>query len=67
MRSGLHAFKFFWRDSNGQDLVEYSLLMAFVCLVSVALFIGVGRNVTGVLRFSSSTLQNAYCAANAGS
>ena len=31
------------------------------------LFIGVGRDITGIWRFSSSTMQNAYCAANASS
>ena len=67
VRSEFCGFKFFWRDSSGQDLVEYSLLMAFVCLASAALFIGVGRQITGIWRFSSTTMQNAYCAANAGS
>jgi len=67
VRSGMCWLKFFWQDSSGQDLVEYSLLMAFVCLASAALFIGVGRNITGIWRFSSSTMQNAYCAANAAS
>ena len=67
MRSGFCGFKFFWQDSNGQDLVEYSLLLAFVCLASAALFIGVGRDIAGIWRFSSSTMQNAYSAANASS
>lgn len=67
VRSALCGFKFFWQESSGQDLVEYSLLMAFVCLASAALFIGVGRDITGIWRFSSSTMQNAYCAANASS
>ncbi len=30
-------------DDRGQDLVEYSLLLAFICVVSVALFISMGR------------------------
>jgi len=67
VRSGLCGFKSFWRDSSGQDLVEYTLLLAFVCLASAALFIGVGRQITGIWTFSSSTMQNAYCAANASS
>jgi len=33
----------FWQDERGQDMVEYSLLMAFVCLSGAALFIGMGR------------------------
>jgi Flp pilus assembly pilin Flp len=30
----------FLRDDRGQDLMEYTLLMAFVCLTSAALFAG---------------------------
>lgn len=67
MRSVLCGCKFFWQDSSGQDLVEYTLLLAFVCLASAALFIGVGQNISGIWQFSSSTMQNAYCAANASS
>jgi len=33
----------FWEDERGQDMVEYSLLLAFVCLSGAALFIGMGK------------------------
>jgi len=33
----------FWEDEGGQDMVEYSLLLAFVALTGAALFIGMGR------------------------
>jgi len=46
-------------------MVEYTLLMAFVCLASAALFIGVGKNVSGIWSFSNNQMQQAYCAANA--
>ena len=40
----------FWsqvaRDELGQDMVEYSLLLAFICLVGAAAFIGMGQNTT---------------------
>ena len=32
-----------WNDEQGQDLIEYTLLMAFVSLTSAALFIGTCR------------------------
>jgi Flp pilus assembly pilin Flp len=63
MRNG----KLFYRDESGQDLVEYSLLMAFVCLLSAALFIGVGRDVSSIWGFANKSLSQAYSAANAGS
>ena len=39
----------FVRDEQGQDLIEYTLLLAFVCLASAALFIGAGHHVGGHL------------------
>jgi Flp pilus assembly pilin Flp len=38
----------FWKDEQGQDLIEYSLLMAFVALASAALFIGTGGTIKGI-------------------
>jgi Flp pilus assembly pilin Flp len=38
----------FWNDEQGQDLIEYTLLMAFVALASAALFIGAGGSVKGI-------------------
>ena len=32
----------FLRDDQGQDLIEYTLLLAFVALASAAVFIGAG-------------------------
>ena len=29
----------FWQDEAGQDLIEYTLLLAFVALASAALFL----------------------------
>ena len=34
--------KTFFKGEEGQDVVEYTLLLAFVCLASAALFTGVG-------------------------
>ncbi len=38
----------FLRDEQGQDLIEYTLLLAFVALASAALFIGAGNAVSGI-------------------
>ena len=34
-----------WNDEQGQDLIEYTLLLAFVALASAALFIGAGGSI----------------------
>lgn len=53
----------FWQDEQGQDLIEYTLLMAFVALASAALFIGAGGSIKGIW----STTNNQLVAANAQS
>jgi Flp pilus assembly pilin Flp len=44
----------FLRDERGQDLIEYTLLLAFVCLVSAALFISAGGSVAGIWMANNS-------------
>jgi len=38
----------FVREEEGQDLVEYTLLLAFVCLASAALFINAGASLATI-------------------
>jgi Flp pilus assembly pilin Flp len=38
----------FWSDENGQDLIEYTLLLAFVALSGAALYIGMGQTINGI-------------------
>jgi len=61
----MRRWKLFYRDENGQDMVEYSLLMAFVCLASAALFISVGKSVASIWATANVSLSQAYSAANA--
>jgi Flp pilus assembly pilin Flp len=51
--------KNFLADENGQDLIEYSLLMAFVALASAALFLGAGNSISGIWSTSNSQLVQA--------
>ena len=59
----MNSIRNFWNDDQGQDLIEYSLLMAFVALASAALFLTAGGSVKGIWSASNSQLT----AANAGS
>ena len=49
----------FWNDEQGQDLIEYTLLLAFVALASAALFIFAAKNMSSTsiatLSFSVAT------------
>ena len=58
------AVRNFWHDEQGQDLIEYTLLMAFVALSSAALFIGAGSSVQGIWQTVNSQLAAANSNAN---
>ncbi len=51
-----------WREEDGQDLVEYSLLLAFMALASVGILSGVSRNVVTLWQ----DLSNAFSTGLAG-
>jgi Flp pilus assembly pilin Flp len=53
----------FWRDESGQDLTEYSLLLAFVCLGSAGIFLVQGNSIAGIWTFGNSLISNANRAA----
>ena len=46
----------FLKDEQGQDLIEYTLLLAFVALASAALFIGAGNSVSEIWSVTNSRL-----------
>ena len=50
------------KDEQGQDLIEYTLLMAFVALASAALFIGAGGSIKGIWTSTNSQLDAANAA-----
>ncbi len=52
----MNAVQNFWNDEQGQDLIEYTLLMAFVALASAALFLGAGGSISGIWSTSNSQL-----------
>lgn len=55
--------KDFWRDDSGQDLIEYTLLLAMVCLASAGLFISSGTAVSGIWGTTTNNLSAASTAA----
>lgn len=54
----------FWNEEQGQDLIEYTLLMAFVALASAALFIGAGGSISGIWSVTNSQLAAASSSAS---
>jgi len=53
----------FWNDDQGQDLIEYTLLMAFVALASAALFISSGTSISKIWSTTNTQLSTAASAA----
>ena len=56
--------KNFWQEEDGQDLIEYTLLMAFIALASALLFLSAGGSVAAIWTSGSSTLNNASVSAS---
>lgn len=61
----MNILKNFLRDDQGQDLIEYTLLLAFVALASAGLFISAGGSVNQIWSVANSRL--AVAAISAGS
>ncbi|MGO4886074.1 MAG: Flp family type IVb pilin [Bryobacteraceae bacterium] len=48
-----------WRDDQGQDLIEYTLMLAFVALASAALFSTTSTSISTVWSKTNSELNTA--------
>ena len=59
----MRTLRNFWNDDRGQDLIEYTLLMAFVALASAALFLGAGNSIMGIWTSTNTQLSAANAAA----
>jgi Flp pilus assembly pilin Flp len=57
------SHKQFFGVDQGQDLIEYTLILAFVALASAALFISAGGTVNSIWSITNTQLTNAASAA----
>lgn len=63
----MERFKRFLHEEQGQDLIEYTLLLAFVALGSASIYIATGSSTQTVWNAASTHLVNASTAAAAAS
>lgn len=49
----------FWQEEEGQDLVEYSLLLAFIALACIGLMSAAGSSVSSLWSKLNSSLTSA--------
>ena len=60
----LSALYNLWNDDQGQDLIEYTLLLAFVILATAGIFLGGGGSMSGIVSTSNSQLVAANASAS---
>ena len=53
-----------WQEEEGQDLVEYSLLLAFIALAAIALLSAAGGSVKTIWTSINTNLASAATAAS---
>jgi Flp pilus assembly pilin Flp len=58
------ALSYFVQNEEGQDLIEYTLLLAFVCLAATGLFVNSGKSISGIWTAANSRLVVANTAAS---
>jgi Flp pilus assembly pilin Flp len=51
-------------DDQGQDLIEYTLLLAFVCMATAALFVSSGGSLSGIWTAANTQLAAANTSAS---
>ncbi len=56
--------KNFLKDEQGQDLVEYTLLLGFIALASAALYNNIATNLKNIWTDADTAVSNAATASN---
>jgi len=60
------ALRAFVREENGQDVIEYGLLSAFIGIVAIAVWIGIQANLQAAYIDYDSDVQNLWESPNPG-
>jgi Flp pilus assembly pilin Flp len=60
----MSSLRRFLKDEQGQDLIEYTLLMAFIALASASIFVSAGGSISGIWGAASNQLSSANASAS---
>jgi Flp pilus assembly pilin Flp len=63
MRTFINLARRFFREEDGQDTMEYTLLLGFVALAAAAIFPVVSVNIKTIWQVASNHLSNSASAA----
>lgn len=58
------ALRTFWQEEDGQDMVEYSLLLAFLALAAVTILNNASTSIKSLWTSISNALSDAVTAAS---
>lgn len=62
-----HVMRRFWRETEGQDLIEYALMAGFVALAAAALMPNVTSSISTIFSKINSLLSSAAGTGGSGS
>lgn len=54
-----NIMKRLWKEEEGQDLIEYALLVAFIALAAAAIFPTIGLTLNGIFTRANTCLSSA--------
>ena len=60
----MSILKNFLKDEEGQDMVEYTLLLAFVALAAGAAYVTIGNNISSIWSKAQADIVSASTAAH---
>ncbi len=63
----MELFKNFWKEEEGQDLIEYALLLGFISLAVVAAITGINTQLRTLYNNTNSVVANAAAQGSSGS
>jgi Flp pilus assembly pilin Flp len=55
----MQFLKTFWREDEGQDLIEYSLLLGFVALFSTGIYTSLHTSISGIWTGAGTVVNSA--------
>jgi pilus assembly protein Flp/PilA len=56
-----NILKRLWKEEEGQDLIEYALLVALIALVAVAVFPPIGTSIRNIFVNANNCLSGGAC------
>lgn len=60
----MELLKNFWKEEEGQDMIEYALLLGFITLAVITAISGITSNLKTIYQSTSAVVANAAAAAS---